>query len=55
MKRRKFIVLVDGAAAASQDGSIASVYLRAVTQLTERSTGTSCYLRAANRRSRDRW
>jgi hypothetical protein len=39
MKRRKFIVLVDGAAAASQDGSIASVYLRAVTRLTERSTG----------------
>src|SRR5712664_3958727 len=28
MKRRQFIVLVDGAAAASQDGSIASVYLR---------------------------
>ena len=28
MKCREFIVLVDGAAAASQDGSIASVYLR---------------------------
>jgi len=27
-KRREFIVLVDGAGAASQDGSIASVYLR---------------------------
>ena len=28
MKRREFIVLIDGAGAASQDGSIASVYLR---------------------------
>jgi hypothetical protein len=28
MMRREFIVLVDGVAAASQDGSIASAYLR---------------------------